>query len=429
MAQQGNPYLIPLGNSGMVAHPNRWRAKAGELLFAENVVVENDLVNKEPAAKYYQQNGTDHLTLRMTWSAATTSIAMALWYDALPTAYVGADVITMGAAAPTNPWTGTFTGTVPVGQVVAIRVSGRTNSPSAITDTRGNVYARVGTFDYTGTSPALHGEIWLAVVTTAIQSGDTLTVTLTASAAVNLIATAIVDLVLPLKLRSSSADGSTAATSWDLWGRTQFYPLVGIGLVASIDTSVTPSFPNSKPFTHNSTLTTGGHTLVAMASDVYWSATKIAAQIEYSSDDTSTFTGTQPVSVVAGSRLVTTGIGTNFSVGLYPGDTIIVGGESQVVSSIQSPTQLTTIGPWQATRSVAATTVIRRAAPRLVTAINLGDPQFNGYIFRDVPDPDSNGETGTLGGQTLASNLAQVRPGRFVVGGRRTPRIPGSSSI
>src|SRR5215468_7660859 len=116
MAQEGTPYLIPFGAAGMVAHPNRWRAKAGELLLAENVVVENDQLNKEPAATYYEKaGGLDVLNLKLTWSGTNLQVAIVAWYDALPTAAVLGDVLTAGIATVPTPWVTSFTAGAPVG--------------------------------------------------------------------------------------------------------------------------------------------------------------------------------------------------------------------------------------------------------------------------------------------------------------------------
>src|SRR5262245_2506668 len=102
MPQQGTPYLIPFGSAGMVAHPNRWRAKAGEILLGENVVVENDLINKEPAATYYDRlGGISQATFGLRWGGATVpvQIEILVWYDTLPTATVTGQSIATGATA------------------------------------------------------------------------------------------------------------------------------------------------------------------------------------------------------------------------------------------------------------------------------------------------------------------------------------------
>src|SRR5215813_721706 len=108
MAQQGTPYLIPFGTSGMVAHPNRWRAKAGEILLGENVVVENDLLNKEPAATYYDPQGVDSLPLQLGWTPVTgtaPSLIAMVFVDALPTSqYFGVRLQAGITGTVTSPW-------------------------------------------------------------------------------------------------------------------------------------------------------------------------------------------------------------------------------------------------------------------------------------------------------------------------------------
>src|SRR5215472_17308 len=110
MAQLGQPFFVPFGASGMVAHPNRWRATPGEMVLAQNVTLENDLVNKEPAATYYDPQGLDTLVFNVAWTPASgtdPSLILAVWYDALPTTAIIQDrTILQGAAgAVTSPWT------------------------------------------------------------------------------------------------------------------------------------------------------------------------------------------------------------------------------------------------------------------------------------------------------------------------------------
>src|SRR5215813_5056656 len=106
MPQGGTPYLIPFGSAGMVAHPNRWRAQAGELLLGENVVVENDLLNKEPAATYYDQAGVDLLQMKGTWNVNTEWLAIASWFRARSDATsLTSTSFTATNAAPPTIWT------------------------------------------------------------------------------------------------------------------------------------------------------------------------------------------------------------------------------------------------------------------------------------------------------------------------------------
>src|SRR5262245_42407481 len=74
LAQQGTPFLLPFGDYGMVAHPNRWRAQAGELVLAENLVVENDLLQKDPSSTYYfrDASGTNSIWPSEWFSLAAT---------------------------------------------------------------------------------------------------------------------------------------------------------------------------------------------------------------------------------------------------------------------------------------------------------------------------------------------------------------------
>src|SRR4030095_6373805 len=87
MPQEGTPYLIPFGAHGMVAHPNRWRAQSGELTLAQNVTLENDMLQKEPATAYYHPTGQgtgqplELLQLSGTWNVVNTTLVLAAWFQ------------------------------------------------------------------------------------------------------------------------------------------------------------------------------------------------------------------------------------------------------------------------------------------------------------------------------------------------------------
>ena len=55
----GEIFEIPFGQSGMLAHENRWLAKSTELAIAENVTFENDVLQKDPAVTVYDPIGVD----------------------------------------------------------------------------------------------------------------------------------------------------------------------------------------------------------------------------------------------------------------------------------------------------------------------------------------------------------------------------------
>src|SRR5262249_32549363 len=146
MAQQGTPYLIPFGTSGMVAHPNRWRAKAGEILLGENVVVENDLLNKEPAATYYDLNGFTQARYSVSWGRVVPrSTPRPLWYKPPPPGSATGNPIAPGAPTPPLTWALTITANPPaVGTIHAVRLSSTVGGlATAVTDSAGNVYTKV----------------------------------------------------------------------------------------------------------------------------------------------------------------------------------------------------------------------------------------------------------------------------------------------
>jgi hypothetical protein len=420
MPQQGTPYLIPFGSAGMVSHPNRWRAKAGELLLGENVVLENDLINKEPAATYYDLNGVSFGFLTYSWSATTSAfITLVQWYDADPTGTIVGHTISAGATAPPLTWTQAITANAPtVGSVHAVRLSATTGAlATAVTDSAGNVYTKVQ--DYTQTSGSLHGQIWLGIITKALSVSDQLTVTLAAGTQnVNLIATTITGLRIPLKLRAQLGLTATSAVSQAASSGLQDFPVIGIGLIAGLTTTNTLIFTSSAPFTVNTQINTGGHTQGAITAPPFWAFTKIICQIEWRSDETSTITSS--ASVNPGSKIVT-GTGTTFTTTFRPGDGIILDGEAQVVDQVISNTTLWTIAPWQNSHTV--TSFFRWAGPVLITALNRED-HTQSDLVKEIPRNGARGNHGQIQGTIFNFHLSKTRRGRFVVGGKEDAARP-----
>jgi len=416
MPQQGTPYLVPFGTAGMVSHPNRWRAKAGEILIGENVVVENDLINKEPAATYYDPQGIDSLPLQVAWTPTTAgapSIIAMVFVDALPTSqYFGTRLLTGIAGTVTSPWVSApFASIVAVGCLHAVRISALTGGATSITDSRGNTYTLLT--EVTQAS-GLHGQIWGAVITQQIQSGDTVTITFSPGTAnVNIISTSTSDVKVPLTVRENESASSTGSTTSSISGMSQSYPLIGIALAASSSSTVTPDYTSTFRWTNRATVNSGAHRLAALTSNVWWASAHIAAQIEWVPDDTSAISGS--TTVVAGSNIITTQVNTVNA--FRPGDIIIVGGESQVVKDFPSSTQISTVTPFATNQTVASVT--RRAGPVLITVANI--EQFSpagGYILKEDPTRGALGAHGNLDAIWANYPLAMVRPGRFVVGGK-----------
>ncbi|HMB37424.1 MAG TPA: hypothetical protein VKV41_25480 [Methylomirabilota bacterium] len=416
MPQQGTAYLVPFGTAGMVSHPNRWRAKAGEILIGENVVVENDLINKEPAATYYDPQGIDSLPLQVAWTPTTAgapSIIAMVFVDALPTSqYFGTRLLTGIAGTVTSPWVSApFASIVAVGCLHAVRISALTGGATSITDSRGNTYTLLT--EVTQAS-GLHGQIWGAVITQQIQSGDTVTITFSPGTAnVNIISTSTSDVKVPLTVRENESASSTGSTTSSISGMSQSYPLIGIALAASSSSTVTPDYTSTFRWTNRATVNSGAHRLAALTSNVWWASAHIAAQIEWVPDDTSAISGS--TTVVAGSNIITTQVNTVNA--FRPGDIIIVGGESQVVKDFPSSTQISTVTPFATNQTVASVT--RRAGPVLITVANI--EQFSpagGYILKEDPTRGALGAHGNLDAIWANYPLAMVRPGRFVVGGK-----------
>src|SRR5215475_1210229 len=424
MAQQGQPYLVPFGSAGMVSHPNRWRAKAGEFLLAENVVVENDLVNKEPAATYYDPNGINRLQTQVTWSASgAPSIAVGVWYKATAAATTPVFTAIAGTVAPGTSWTVGLTAGAPVSALHAVRISVTvpSNAPTAVTDSRGHLYTLAVDFTETTGGATLRGQIWITTITTALQAGDTLPVTLGAGASVNLIASAIAGVALPLSLQSKGQGQylGTSATVQFLSSYTHSYPVIGVVLIATTSTTVTADFSQAAPFTTNTTVTTGGHQQAALTAPVFWGMGDIVQQIEWHPDTTSSVGGT--FTVAQGSRSVTGAGSFAYFLGFRPGDFIILNDETQLVASVQSDTALTTVDPWENAQN--ATTVTRIAGPILVTACNRVT-KTGGSLVMEAPQADANGLHGQLVSIVLTDALARGARGRFVVGGKEHAANP-----
>ena len=437
MAQQGNPYLVPFGQSGMVSHPNRWRAKAGELLLAENVVVENDLVNKEPAATYYDTyGGPDSLQMVMAWSAACNWIGLTLWYAATPAATTPVFTATASLSTLGTTWTVPLTAAAPGGALHAIRLSLNPfgASATAVTDSRGNVYTSALDNVAEALAPSYpRGQIWVSVLTTALQVGDTLALTLTGSpTGVVLAASAMTGIVVPLTLRFSAPSyNTTAAVQVYTGAYCQTYPIIGIGFVSTFNTTVTADFTKSPPFQTNTVVSGGGQQMAAMNAAAFWGMTHIIAQIEFHSDETSS--QGQNMSVVQGSRNVTG----NFYLSYFrPGDFIVLDGEMQIVDTAPSsnpsgqPSTLITVDPWQNTHNSISYT--RIAGPLLFTALNrypypppaAASTWTGGTLTSETPEAKSRGTRGQIEYYIHTDKLAPTPNGRFVVGGKENAARP-----
>jgi len=417
MPQQGQPFFVPFGSAGMVAHPNRWRATPGEMVLAQNVTLENDLVNKEPAATYYDPDGIDQLVFTVAWSPyapSAPSLQTALWYDALPTTTIIDRTVLAGVAGPLpSPWTQSVTAALPAHAVHAVRVTSLAGGASAVTDARGTVYTLAADQTYTSGGYTLRAQLWIGILAGALALNDLVIVTPAPSTAnVNMIGTAFVGMPLPLRLRSQVTASALSTSGLVANGNTQSYPVVGIGVGMSTATNVSVDFTQGGfTLASNAVLNTGGHSQASLTMPVSWGPTKIVTQIQWTPDSTSTISAS-PISVTAGSKQVTAPAALVNAV--RPGDTLIIGGEQQVINGTWA-NGVTTIAPWETTQTASAAT--RIAGPVLVTALN-DNRTAQGFLQVEQPLAGSNGAHGQLDYQTLVSSLAQVRPGRFVIGGK-----------
>lgn len=419
MPQQGTPYLVNLGTAGMVAHPNRWRSQAGEMLLAENVVVENDLVNKEPSSMYYDQLGVDQLKMTYSWANTSDALGLAVWYRAGAASffpYASAWGTANGLPGPT--WTLPIMNAIPAGAFHAVRIGRErgTQAATAMTDTQGNTYTKV----YDVSALGMQGQIWVSVLTSALATTDSLIVTLgDPTAEVGLQGTVRGDILMPPVLASKQTANASAVKTLTVGpGHSHVYPLVGIGAIvcsATVIGSTVPAFP----FDASLTWISGPPDFDIIIGETFrfYSPTVIVAQREWMSDVTNTPAGT--VTVQAGYPTVN-GSGTTFTTAFRPGDDIIIGGERQSVDHIVSDMQLVTIAPWESSQTNVA--MLRRAGPVLVTVIN--DETATGIMYKETPQPSAGGAHGTIRGTQLTAALAKLRRGRFVVGGKENAALP-----
>src|SRR5262245_50875414 len=362
MAQDGTPYLIPFGAAGMVAHPNRWQAQPGELFLAENVVLENDLLQKEPSATYYDDDGAGNhgaavLGYGFSFLASETWLATATFFAADPTTPIPpvntTQTIDIGSTNPGTSWQITLHDPCPAGTVHAVRFSREagTGGASAIVDERGNIYTKV----HEATGGGMLSQLWVSVVTTGLQSGDHMTLTLDdGTADVNVVASVLEGMRLPLRIVAQGSNTGTSTHADTSIMQSHTYPVVAV--VSLITTDLHTFDPLADLSVDNRELLVdvgqtllGNHELHAFQQAPFVANQQLIAQTEWNSDATNTPAGT--VTVTKGSTLVT-GSGTNFVTAYRAGDTLFVLGEPRIVDRVDDATHLHTVDAWENTVSV-----------------------------------------------------------------------------
>jgi hypothetical protein len=436
MPLQGTPYLIPLGSHGMVAHPNRWLAKPGELTLAQNVVLENDMLQTDPTSRYYHieaGGGTamEPLFVALTWSAGV-GVGAAAWIQAGLTSIINTGTtLHTGSTAPTGTWVVTVTGGIAAGATHAITLTREAgaNGITAITDSKGNVYTQL--IESADTN-AMRAAVWVGVITTPLVAGvDTLTLTVTdGTADWNIIGVGYTGLVNPtVPVYTAQGNHLLIGLTNGSVPRVHKYPLFGIAAVA-VD-NVAGNLVTSGGWTQADESTTAAHHSYQL-NRTFLSLTPILAQIEWDAqsnapaDDPATaFSGT--ASVTRGSKIVT-GTLTDFVNELRIGDRIIIDGETEIIAHIASATSLTTVEPWEATTAGGGggSTYRRSSGPAMITALLYPiSPNTVAFrVYKELAKDNASGLQGMLlGGLLYSASNASKRAVKFVKGGRNTTAV------
>jgi hypothetical protein len=419
----GEIYRLAFGNAGMVAHPNRWLTQPEELVLAQNVTFENDLVQKESAAAEYDAAGIGIATESPygTFGGNTDSAMYAIWLPASST------VSFLGVLATGNQYTGAgwvlaTTGAASVGDLVVLAFGQSQYSSdipllTAVQDNRGNIYKRLGE------APAIPGmtaavELWGSILTTALIVGDHFALyfkttasdyrTLVAARFRGVRAVTTADLVSDANVSAQGINTATFSSVTNTYLGANF-PALCLAAVEWLNPVQTPTWQGGFTQRAIANLGAGPPTVfanVSLASRVVFSTVGIVAQYDWKADVKSTPAGT--ITVVLNSNVVT-GAGTSFTTVFVPGDEIIASGETEIVDHITSNTQLETVTPWQ--QGLGAVAFDRRSGPRVITS------SLTGHIYKD--SPDQGGNTGNLDATSLVSGLTNTRRrGRFISGGK-----------
>jgi hypothetical protein len=418
MALEADSYPIIFGRAGMVAHVNRFLAQPHELLLAENVTFENDLVQKDHASHYYDPDALPPESATGTWapSVAWGGVLTGLAAPISPPASLGT-VASVSVTSPADLIEAPVLLSLPTPGstfvLMAIARAAAGELPTAVTDTRGNPYQLLGARVGVGAEPSV--ALWgTQLVAPLVPGTDRLTLTLPSITEVPLLlhGTAY-PLPAPRAQRSVTAGGTGTSVTVGPMGLL-VYPVLLITALAGNTHAAAASFTwtgGSAEESRNDGIA-GALQLRLGRKHVPFAPPAIVAQADWEAGAESTPAGT--VATTAALDTVT-GTGTSFLTTFVPGDLITVGTEMQRVKAVLSATQLTTQTVWQTTQTGA--TYLRRAGPRVITASLLGT------IYKDLPQ--ASGNTGKLNGVQLISGLTTTRRrGRFVVAGKESSGNP-----
>ncbi len=146
------------------------------------------------------------------------------------------------------------------GNVIVIRSThtGTTTTVSSVTDSRGNTYSEIGASVASGTSFA--SEMWAATLTTALQAGDTITVTYSAKVNGPAIADEFSGVTLTEDFADISASGTSTTPSSGAQTPTQAAVLLigQVAFAASSDTTTEDSDSAGGDTWHSLTFLTSG---------------------------------------------------------------------------------------------------------------------------------------------------------------------------
>jgi hypothetical protein len=403
----------------MVNHENRLLSEPSELLTAAGVAMDDLYVRKEPGTVAYDTTGlstvvsaTGTLSQSSTWAAHMMTFQGSGTPAHVKSLTSGTDDAT-GADTTLSIALTVPAGGVPIGDLVVVVLSyndDELTGVETVTDTGGNSYTHeeaVGS----------NFHVFWSILTTALVASDTITVGVTGISAsdqdVNAVAVADQFTGVTSLLSEASATGTGTAVAVGPTAAVSAFPVLSIFSAYTDQTSTTLAAGSdftkrTEVFNNNATLAVDDRG-ARIASRVDLESPTIIGLFDWYSDVETTPAGT--VTTVSGSTTVT-GSGTTFT-NHAPGDRIVVGNETRIISSIASATSLTTTQAFLTASAGAAYKI--RVGNRIITATT------NGNIFKEKPLTLT---TGNLDAVTLVSGLNRAaRPGKFVAGGKEAAAV------
>lgn len=421
MAWRGLPAAqLPTGLAGMVNHENRLLSEPTELLTASGIAMDDLYARKEPGTVAYDTSGlsttisfTGTLSQSSDWAAHLMTFQGTGTPAHVKTLTSGTDNATGVDSTLSIPLT-VPAGGVPFGDLVVVVLSYNDDElvgVETVTDTAGNTYVQEHALDS-------NFHVFRSILTGSLSAGNTITVSVTGVAAtdqdVNAVAVADQFTGVTAFLSEASATGSGTAVAVGPTAAIATFPVLTIFSAYTNQTSTT--LAASSDFTKRTEAFNNAAVLAVddrgarIASRVDLNSPLIIGLFDWYSDAETTPAGT--VTTNAGSVTVT-GSGTTFT-NHAPGDRIVVGNETRIISVIASATSLTTTQSWITASAGAAYKV--RVGNRIVTATT------NGNVFKEKPLTLT---TGNLDAVALESGLNRsARPGRFVAGGKEAAAQP-----